>query len=343
MRALLLPILLTLVAPAPARALKFESLVDPDRRAILLVRDCNRMKEDLDARGEIRCPEQETGFSGEGLFADLAKVQRPYHGDAAELRRQLAIRRYQEVWLLSGGGNLTEGIAIGGILRRAGVTVRVPNAERLRLAVGPTPRGERALSCVSACTVAFMGGLFREIDDGATYQVHSASSFSQLPPRLMAKADALPPDQRLNALLDFAVSDARQIAADMLRLFHDALLAPVAKASEVARQREGVLAVWQRRVPERGMSSAELERDARLEALEGRPALQELLMKVERRAMDAALADLQRLAPSLGQRADKAVAMLAAMYDVSIKETFVLTPETMFEMGYITRDVTVRH
>jgi hypothetical protein len=343
MRASLFAMALTLTAAAPADALKFEPLIDPDRRAILLIRDCNRMKEDLDAQGDVRCPKQQEQFAGEGLYADVAKVERPYHGDAVELRRQLAGRRYQEVWLLSGGGNLAEGIAIGRILRNAGLSVRVPNAERLRLAIGPTPRGDRALSCVSACTVAFMGGLFREVDDGATYQVHSASSFNQLPPKLMAHVDGFEPTRRLTFLLEFAISDARELAADMLRLFHDALLTPVAAAADVRRQREGALAVWRGRVPDLGMSPAELARDARLEVLEGRPALQDLLMKVERRAMDAALADLQRLAPSLGTRADKAVAMLAAMYDVSIKETFVLTPETMFEMGYITRDVTVQH
>jgi hypothetical protein len=339
-----LSLLLSVGRPAPADALKFEPIDDDGRgRAVLLVRDCGDMAEDWVSSGRSRCAGQEESFSGRGQYPDAAGVVRFYGGDAQRLRAELSARTYQEVWLLSGGGDLVEGIDMGHTLRAAGMSVRVPNRETLRLATALTPRQAGPLSCVSACTVAFMGGLFRAVDDGATYQVHSASGFSDLGAErrdaLLAAFEA----GGTRALALAAAQRSRSTSARMLRLFHDALVFPLANAAALRRQRDEALGPWERGSSSPDYPEAESRRDAALIQLEGAAAMQDMLMKLERRAMDGALADLQRLAPRLGPRTDKALAMLVAMYDVSIKESFILTPETLFEMGYVTQDVDVRH
>jgi hypothetical protein len=339
-----LTLLLLLGRPTPAAALKFEPIDDDGRgRPVLLVRDCGDMVEDWISDERSRCAKQEEGFSGSGQYPDAAGVVRSYGGDAQRLRAELSARRYQEVWLLSGGGNLFEGIDIGHALRAAGMSVRVPNRETLRLAIALTPKEAGPLSCVSACTVAFMGGLFRAVDDGATYQVHSASGFADLRPERLAQLSAALEAGGMKGLALEATGHSRFMSVRMLRLFHDALVFPLANGAEVRRQRDAALGPWERGGALLDYPDAEARRDLALIAFEGMAALQDVLMKLERRAMDASLAELQRLAPRLGTRTDKALAMLVAMYDVSIKESFTLTPETLFEMGYVTQDVDVQH
>jgi len=80
-------------------------------------------------------------------------------GDSSKLQKMLSKNTYYEIWLNSGGGDLMEGVKLGRILASKKATVRVPDGA----------------NCISACTVAFLGGLFRYVDTNATYQVHSYS------------------------------------------------------------------------------------------------------------------------------------------------------------------------
>jgi hypothetical protein len=66
-----------------------------------------------------------------------------------------------EVWLSSPGGNLEQGEAMGRVLRRRGLMVRVPTGR----------------ACISACTIAFLGGQVRAVDHGAYYGIHMFSVF----------------------------------------------------------------------------------------------------------------------------------------------------------------------
>src|SRR5258705_13190166 len=121
-----LALIALLVSALPAHALMFQEQQLESGQWILWVRDCGKQ-----GFKDKSCQEFQTAFS---------------KGDADRLRLAIS-SKYTEVWLVSGGGNLDEGVKVGEVLRAAQATVRVP-------------RGYR---CVSACTVAFLGGAFRVI------------------------------------------------------------------------------------------------------------------------------------------------------------------------------------
>ena len=68
------------------------------------------------------------------------------------------------VWLNSPGGNLFAGMQLGRIIRRHGASTHIIDSRTLL-------PGE----CYSACSLAFLGGVHRFIDNGARYGVHRAS------------------------------------------------------------------------------------------------------------------------------------------------------------------------
>jgi hypothetical protein len=79
--------------------------------------------------------------------------------DNAAARVDAALRTYgpvDEVWLNSPGGNARQGTAIGQVLRRWGVSARIPSG----------------FWCISACNFAFVGAPIRQIDPGGQYAVH---------------------------------------------------------------------------------------------------------------------------------------------------------------------------
>jgi hypothetical protein len=82
--------------------------------------------------------------------------------DSERVRKALT-RRIAEVHLKSGGGVSAEGMKLGLLFREKNSFVRVASGE----------------NCASACTVAFLGGKIRKIDDDADFQVHIYSLFSQ--------------------------------------------------------------------------------------------------------------------------------------------------------------------
>jgi hypothetical protein len=67
-----------------------------------------------------------------------------------------------EIWLNSPGGDSEEGQAMGRTIRSLGVPTRIRSGD----------------FCVSACSVAFLGGVFRTVETGGTYTVHMFSNFS---------------------------------------------------------------------------------------------------------------------------------------------------------------------
>ncbi len=307
--------LAALFIAAPAQALKFDP-VDPAKlppgvRSALWVRDCG-------AQGfrDSRCAEHEKSFS---------------KGDGARLAFVLNTR-YDEVWLASGGGNLDEGIAVGEVLRRAQATVRVPSGYR----------------CVSSCTVAFLGGVFRYVDPDATYQVHAASRF------LMQTLDG--PSMRAvveNPAAELAewasiismglttsggrVPGSRERAQQMFTHFQRALhpLGQLPAALDASNRQR--LASWARAAPQSAYRDAiSLQADAERIQREGGPAAQEILMRLERDAMAQAIDELTQMVPGLGSRAGPALKILEAMYSSRITGTAVLSRETLVQMGYVT-------
>ncbi len=79
-----------------------------------------------------------------------------HSGDLEHFRAALDASHPKELWLASGGGDLTEAIEIGHMVRSYKLTTRVPNDFR----------------CVSACNFIFMGGVVRFVDTRATFEVH---------------------------------------------------------------------------------------------------------------------------------------------------------------------------
>lgn len=133
---------------------------------VLLVRDCN--KEDTDDR---LCQVQMRSAVCEG-GGFCAGVPSQYAGDGEQLRRLLKAKRYDAVWLQSGGGHVAAGIEVGLVLRQAMAKVVVPSNAQ----------------CASACTIAFMGGFIREVVDARSFRLHSSSSLSTLSPDDVSEA-----------------------------------------------------------------------------------------------------------------------------------------------------------
>lgn len=318
--AVVAALLLLLAAAEPVAALRFESRQHDDGRRILIVRDCGLFEP------RSGCEEWERGFRVARTYRRLNGGTHRYAGDAAVLNTTLLGARqrgrpYDEVWLYSGGGHLDAGIELGRVLRRHGMTVRVA----------------RGASCVSACTVAFMGGLFRFVDEGATYEVHAGSWVSG---SLGDRNEALIERGDFAEIAEFYRVDARKTARQLLTHFQNTLIIPLnARARD---EDDRAFGLWARTPSPRPFYS---ERQAVLDrqriAVEGLAAAQDILMRIERDAMNAAVADLEAMvrANTLGPRAGPALRMVQAMYDVSIMETAVLTRETMLQMGYITQEV----
>ncbi|MGQ8367345.1 hypothetical protein [Glaciecola sp. 1036] len=82
-------------------------------------------------------------------------------GDASRIGRVLGSNIISEIHLNSPGGDSAEGMRIGLMFREHRSFVRVADNA----------------SCASACTVAFLGGRIRAIDDNASYLVHIYSGY----------------------------------------------------------------------------------------------------------------------------------------------------------------------
>jgi hypothetical protein len=81
-------------------------------------------------------------------------------GDANRLRDLLRRTPGAEVVMFqSPGGNAMEGMAVGRVIRQAGLATHLV----------------RGIECASACTYAFLGGRVRTADPGARYGVHMFS------------------------------------------------------------------------------------------------------------------------------------------------------------------------
>lgn len=304
----LLVLLFAAILPTPpASALLIEDALPADSSGIaaLWVRDCGNLERDKNRT----CEEWQTQF---------------FEGDSGRLRaalysRKAAGRLPDEVWLYSGGGDLNEGILIARLLRQFQLTVRV----------------RAGTACISACTVAFMGGLFRFIDPGATYEVHSASRYSgSVDPKLAAALASQP--QAFQKLAHRQYVSARYTGRRLFALFQRTLLLPLGRENSV-QENDQYFERWALAAPSPHWYRSAAQDAARL-GLEGQAALQDILMRIERDAMAQTVADLRAMLPSLGRRAEPALRMLEAMYLTSIKETAILNPETLLRMGYVTKE-----
>ena len=106
--------------------------------------------------------------SDSGVFRDTALVYLDGRIDAGapdRLSRALdGVKGKTAIWLNSPGGNLFAGMQLGRIIRRHGASTHIISSRTLL-------PGE----CYSACSLAFLGGIYRFNDNGARYGVHRAS------------------------------------------------------------------------------------------------------------------------------------------------------------------------
>jgi len=260
-------------------------------------------------------------FSGPGYYPRPQSLPQYYAGDAAQLRAILKHRNYSEVRLFSNGGDLNEGVELGLVLREAQATVRVYGTN----------------ACISACTVAFMGGLFRFVDKGATYQVHAYSKYRNgLPPELVNRMRFDPEGE----LKRFAVEElrgemgARFWAQRLFAYFQAGVLPLGAGTPNTARLKRWL----QEQTSLPGyLKSEKLKEDAERIRIEGEPAAQEIVMRIERDCMEQAVNELRPLLPELGPRVEPALNMLETMFSSRIMMTASLSQETLLRMGYITK------
>jgi hypothetical protein len=312
---IILSTVLALASTAPlAHALKFKQL-EKDGAVLLVVYDCGNFED------EKTCEKYQTMFSGpSGGFLG-------YHGDAQELDNILTSgeqsgKPMQQVVLYSGGGNLNEGVKFGRVLRRHHATVRIIKGEY----------------CISACTVAFMGGQFRLMDDGGEYRVHSGSMFlSGIPDDVLASIHA-DPAAGFADLARYEQTTQRFLARQLQAHFQNGLLSSI--GGKFVPEDDDLFLSWAKSDPPAesytAPGSVQLKLDVARYKREGDACIQDIGMRLEREAMRNAIEDVRRLLPTLGRRAAPALTMVESMYMTSIKETSSLDRETMIQMGYLT-------
>lgn len=302
---------LALAASSPAFGLAFTPLKIPDIGDVLWVHDCGLV------------PKEKCVPDVDDCFAE---------GDTAKLAGWLQRRRFAEIWLNSGGGDLDEGIQIATLLRKNSATVRVPFLNRY---VNGLERNVN--SCVSACTVAFLGGWFRTVDSDARYEVHSASRYMSDGRRIEAIYNRVledPVGELQRRALEMR-KDERELAMRLFLVCQGALLRDhnprFVAAGPPEYQRQQISIPY--------LTDPTLTADAERIRHEGKPAVQQIMMRLERDFMSDAIDDIEKIKPVLGERTGPALAMLRAMYSSRITMTAELSPQTLLEMGYVTRTV----
>lgn len=323
-----------------ACALVFEQWTDRSG-TVLIIRDCKNFTPDyiknhnnnlakFFAREDNHdCMPWESHLSGP--YSD--DQGRSYPGDAVALEYEFAQARttgthFAEVWLFSGGGDVGTALKMAKTLRREQAAVRLPEGFR----------------CISACTLCFMGGYFRYMDEGAFYQVHSASGVEsgidqQQKLNEVVKRVAKNPEQELTKFAGEELILSHSMAMCLLTLFQTTLDIPL----HVRPRTEcGELEDYEsnRGLPQWDyLQNASLPaRDAALIKTEGIGAVQDVLMRIEREAMAASINQLGGEVSQLGPRAAPAIEMLKLMYMTSIKDTSVLSHYEMVQRGYLTQE-----
>ncbi len=248
-------------------------------------------------------------------------------GDGYKVDQALSRGRYSQVWLNSPGGNLKEGVNIGLALRKHGTFVRVKSGD----------------SCVSACTVAFLGGVLRTIDRGATYKVHAYSAVRNGFRNAAEESKFLRDPKQY--LTEHARSEIKSTApywsAALFEYFRQMIL-PKPKKRQVAifntsrhDQLSRYLGTGSGVAYDLYIKSylpADLERVTK----EGLVAGHDIVMRLEREGMQVAIANLTKAQTQqlLGERAEHAIRLLQTMFESSILSTSSLSQQTLREYGY---------
>jgi hypothetical protein len=85
-----------------------------------------------------------------------------------ELAKEKGLIRGGTIYLNSAGGSLVEGMKLGKAIRELGLETYIGDQRK-------------AAYCLSACTLAFLGGVYRSMDNNARYGVHRFYSETGIP------------------------------------------------------------------------------------------------------------------------------------------------------------------
>jgi hypothetical protein len=299
-----------------------------EQRKVLLAYDCGAWD------NRQNCMPWEQGVSAEGPYVLPDSSRRRYVGDAQVLSDALARLRPDEVWLLSGGGHVSAGLGMARVLRQYGALVRVPSAATLQASTGAV-RFDGGGFCASSCTITFMGGALRQVDRGAQFVLHSASSFLNTIP------EWVPPQLGKHGFRWFADSiQASQCnnAFEVVRLFQNTLLAP-RRARGAALESERPPALASTCATATWYTEDQRDWDETILKVEGLISFQDTGMRMERAAMRQALAYWASRAPSHGPLFDDALRMIEAMYTARITALVPLSEAELLALGYVTEFV----
>ncbi|MDD3328373.1 MAG: hypothetical protein PHW25_14920 [Zoogloea sp.] len=289
-----------LLCCSEAMALKFKPMTDSEGRPVLAVYDCARITEERKAG----CQDHENSFTGPG---------KGYKGDAAVLEAMLRERGYYQVWLYSGGGNLDEGIRMGRVLRQHRQFTYVP----------------KGFICVSACTVAFLGGVLRDVAPGGAYEVHAYSGVKNWPPERLQRFVSAEGDVSLKNFVTES-SDDGMIYAGRLFLYAQQMI-----GGQPDEERTIEVLANSPDYAKDYLGSPRFRSDFAQMKAEGVGRAHETLMRIERESFETRLAHLKAHADRLGERSAKAVRMLEIMFSSRIDGTAELDQNTLRQNGYI--------
>ena len=360
-------------------ALRFAEKTTAKGSHILVARDCRNfsaeIKEfiDYDARHPCRDGNKNEGFEGptEDYVGDEAELDfllnlSEHHGDLSSAFAAVAgyggdsgtfetiqnllrsPKPFDEVWLLSGGGDVDAGVGFARTLRRHGITVEVP----------------ADYQCISACTIAFMGGALRYIDASATFRVHSASMYEGGVSKRSGQELQQDPDAALSRVARSQQIDERYLAFRLMTLFQNTLTLPLRSPprpendAEFCRWAGGSYStisfsatrsrgycdtdgqtLVSPHLPYADPKNMERAADVALIHREGPAAYQDILMRIERNCMSLAIEDLEREIADRGARAKPALKMLRTMFMTSITDTSYMTHLQLVTMGYVTDSI----
>ncbi len=275
-----------------AAALEFRTAQVNGVGQVLLAQDCDEQDP------KNRCRPNETQVS---------------EGDADRLNQLLSSKRYDEVWLNSGGGNSDEGQRIGRVLRNHRMAVRIPKGSE----------------CASACTVAFLGGVIRTVDVGGHFLVHARLGLlNGVQKDLMARVLANP-EQGLRREFLLQMAQNRSFVAERMMYIQTMLRGEPDAQSYTAL-------VGQTAEDHPYLESGTFAKHVARIKVEGAAVAHAILMENEKASFDAALASFQPYLGQLGRRADKAHQLMTTMFATTIVRVADMPQETMFKLGVVT-------
>ncbi len=237
-------------------------------------------------------------------------------GDANNLDSLLRSERFTQVLLYSGGGNSKEGERVGAVLRARGAWVRVA----------------RGHYCVSACTAAFLGGVIREVDEGAQFRVHSSSKYGDGVATSVWKRVERDPALALGELIDDTIVERVEWTLSRFA-YVQRMISGEPRADMLEASRQACITYARRQLA----SSAPMRQITQRVGTEGRPALNEILEDTERRTTEICLAHLASQSAELGSRANHVLRIMDIMTASRIGATINLSPQALREAGFVTQ------